>query len=931
MTVHSRDPHADADEGLDRKVLAQVRKRFVQVNRDKLERLRRAAREREADLIDLLPLLWHVNHPSLPGWVDYDTPCSLSDYTPTQATLLAGKKIAKAFEYERRAALRRDLYALFLMGSTGSLGHSGESDLDVWLIYRPDLSHEALHSLQEKAQRISKYAEQQGVALHVYLMTEEQVRSGAFGPMSSEHSGSTQHMLLLDEFYRSAILLAGRSPLWWLVPPEQHLNYAAYTERLLTQRFVKAGEYIDFGNVVDIPAGEFFSGTLWQLNKSLDAPYKSVLKLALMEVYAQLPPPPPLSLIYKSRIYHNQTTLNDLDPYLLIYHAVERHLIEQGQLARLDLIRRALYLKTGIKLSQSPRVSDWQRDLLQKLVKQWGWPRSTLQMLDQRRYWKIEAVISERQQLSEVLNQSARTLQQFARQHSDLAEQNQQELTILSRKLFATLEKRPGKIERHNLHIAPDLSESALTIVERSNEGCEILRGLLDKQQLGKERPLKRSNDLIELLAWTHANELLSRRTRLALISDNPAASLAEAATLARDLFDFFPQPLPLASNDALDAPAQVQKLALFINVGVDPMAELSRQGLQLVSSQTDALAYGASHELLVQKIDLVWLTSWGELHTSQFHGDDAVPEFLGKLHALLDGQKAKPQVQAFCASPIRARSIANRMQLVVEELLHEVFPLAKHAPVRYLLRLGKGFVELRWEEQQLSLRRCADISELMSWLAEPITPACELIFEQQTARALDFDLIYRQRRQGSLQLFYRRVLERIDIFVLDEADALVLCQYPNTELKPLLQAWQQFLIHVSDRQRRLSGLPPLPTPDCFELCSSNGEQRTQLRRLELTLVTPESWALSASLQAGKPLRQSLQLQVQQQEFSLLENGDAFLSQAVQQVLRLRQQPERYPVYLSDLIITDVPFDVSTAYFVRQKKQIEELLNSTLN
>lgn len=928
MSLHAHD----SDQGLDRKTLAQVRKRFGQVNRDKLERLRRAAREREADLIDLLPLLWHVNHPSLPGWIDYDTPCSLSDYTPTQATLSATRRVAKAFEYERRAALRRDLYALFLMGSTGSLGHSGESDLDVWLVHRPDLSTEALNALQEKARRISKYAQQQDVALHVYLLTEEQVKTGAFGALSSEHSGSTQHMLLLDEFYRSAILLAGRQPLWWLVPPEHQHDYDAYAERLLHHRYVKPGDYVDFGNVVDIPAQEFFSGTLWQLNKSLDAPYKSVLKLALMEVYAQQPPPPPLSLIYKARIYANQTGIDDLDPYLLIYRAVEQHLIEQGQLARLDLIRRALYLKTGIKLSQSPNVQDWQRELLQKLVSQWGWPRSLLLTLDQRRHWKIETVINERQQLSEVLNQSAKTLHHFARQHSALAQQNQQELMVLSRKLFATLEKRPGKVERLNLNIAPDLSETALTVIDLPPEGCQLVRGLVDRKQAQSPSAIKRCNHLIELLAWALANELLNRRTRIALVSNNPALTLPEVATLARELVDVFPQPLPLPNNDALQNAACVQRIALFVNAGVDPMAELSKQGLHLVSSRTDAFSYGSSHELLVQQIDMVWLNSWGELHTAHFAGEQAIPELLEKIFALCLGTREPPSIHTFCASPIRARSIADRVQAVVSELANQIFPMARHSPVRYLLQLGKGFAEWQLDAEQCQWRRCANISELMHWLAEPLTPACELIFEHETARDLDFDLIYQQRRQGAIQLFYRRVLERIDIFVLDEADALVLCQYPNTELQPLLLAWQQFLIAVSDRHRNLQGLPPLPAPDCFELLSHRDEQRTRLRRLDLPAphYSPDAPVLNASTHHGKPLSEVLQLQVGRNEYSFLEQGPQFIAAAAQSVLSARQKNERYPLYLNDLIVSDAPTDVSTTFFVRQKKLIEELLNNAL-
>ncbi|WP_231876823.1 class I adenylate cyclase, partial [Oleiphilus sp. HI0080] len=122
--------------------------------------------------------------------------------------------------------------------------------------------------------------------------------------MDKESSGSAQHFLLLDEFYRTAILLTGRYPLWWLVPPDAEGSYAEITQLLLGNRFVKEADVLDFGSTHTIPKSELIGAGLWQLYKSLESPYKSALKLLLAEVYArELPEYPCLSVEFKQAVY----------------------------------------------------------------------------------------------------------------------------------------------------------------------------------------------------------------------------------------------------------------------------------------------------------------------------------------------------------------------------------------------------------------------------------------------------------------------------------------------------------------------------------------------------------------------------------------------------------------------------------------------------
>jgi len=263
-----------------------LKKRFLALNRERLERTRSALRERQREFLDLLPLLFHANHPMLPGFISKQTPVGVSDYSPSKRVLDVAKRHVRSFDYKRRALPSYDIQAMFVMGSIGTVAYSDKSDLDIWLCHKPGITGTPLNELRQKAREIEKAATQLDLEIHFFIMSAEAFKQGRHDDLSSESSGTAQHYLLLEEFYRTGLLLAGRYPLWWLVPPHQESDYEGYVHELKHKRFIREDECIDFGGIPDIPSEEFFGAALWQLSKGIDSPYKSVLKLLLMEVYA---------------------------------------------------------------------------------------------------------------------------------------------------------------------------------------------------------------------------------------------------------------------------------------------------------------------------------------------------------------------------------------------------------------------------------------------------------------------------------------------------------------------------------------------------------------------------------------------------------------------------------------------------------------------
>ncbi|MCX2581622.1 hypothetical protein OQ641_27565, partial [Klebsiella pneumoniae] len=60
-----------------------------------------------------------------------------------------------------------------------------------------------------------------GVEHSFFLIDESPFRQNESGSLGGEDCGSTHHILLLDEFYRTAVRFGGKRILWNMVPGDE--------------------------------------------------------------------------------------------------------------------------------------------------------------------------------------------------------------------------------------------------------------------------------------------------------------------------------------------------------------------------------------------------------------------------------------------------------------------------------------------------------------------------------------------------------------------------------------------------------------------------------------------------------------------------------------------------------------------------------------
>ena len=188
--------------------------------------------------------------------------------------------------------------------------------------------------------------------------------------------------------------------------------------------------------------------------------------------------------------------------------------MRRGEFERLQLARRAFYFKTGQAVLRPSPYADWRhREMLRQCTK-WGWDDADIAQLDTRPVWKLDRVVEERNALVSELSRSYRLLTEFAREQNAVANLDTRELALLGRKLYAALDKRPGKIDRVNPGISRDLSERTLWLRRSEDEPVRWQLFLHPPEEL-PQRPAKTSISLVEILTWLHINGICERGTRI--------------------------------------------------------------------------------------------------------------------------------------------------------------------------------------------------------------------------------------------------------------------------------------------------------------------------------------------------------------------------------------------------------------------------------
>lgn len=658
-----------------------LKRRLDTINQLRVDRALVAMMPASQRVYHLLPVLLHYHHPLMPGYLD-DAPHGICLFTlnEIQQRYLAEIVTGYAEPVQQGAHGELPIAGMYSMGSTSSIGQNSTSDLDIWVCHQTGLDRTARHRLQQKCHLLEKWAATQGVEVSFFLIDENRFHHQACGSLSSEDCGSTQHILLLDEFYRSAVCLAGKRILWNLVPVEEEKHYDDYVLSLYAQGEIIANEWLDLGGLSTLSAEEYFGATLWQLYKSIDSPYKAVLKTLLLEAYSWEYPNAQLLAMESKQCLHDGLCNEEiiafgLDAYYMMLDRVTRYLVQIDDKVRLDLVRRCFYLKICERCADNGMNNGWRQGVINQLVSKWGWSDQRLVMLDDRANWKIEQVREVHNELLAAMMQSYHYLICFARRNNLSVSASPQDIGVLTRKLYAAFEVLPEKVTLVNPQISPDLSESHLTFIQvlpgRVNRAGWYLynQAPLITSIVGHQ-PLEYDGHLSKLVAWAYFNGLLTTNTQLHIKSTN-LCDKVKLQELVADVSQQFPLRLPAPIPKALCSPCEIRHLAIIVNLENDPSEIFGHQAEHFDLRKLDVFNFSQQKQCLVGSIDLLYRNSWNEVRTLHFSGEQALLEALKSILGKMHQDAAPPEtVNVFCYSQHLRGLIRARIQQLISECI---------------------------------------------------------------------------------------------------------------------------------------------------------------------------------------------------------------------------------------------------------------------
>ncbi|MCX7983165.1 MAG: class I adenylate cyclase [Syntrophales bacterium] len=477
----------------------------------------------------LLPWLLSVNHPGVPGYVqELKKGLIVHGIQNEREISMREKEFKRIFDLKIPGSLLNPplhslvIQGLYTIGSVGTINQNALSDCDIWIcINSEDFDRRSRECLSRKVNLIKDWLDENiRIPVYFFICDVKDIAKARFGIMDEESSGSAQGKVLLEEFYRTMILLGGKIPLWWIAYGRgKKVDY---------ERFIRdygRGKYddydgIDLGNLEAVDREEFFGAALWQFNKALTHPLKSVIKMLILAMFLKNPEGALLSRQFRDRILDDEKEQAFVDPALFTMGKILEHYRDED-IGTKRFIYHCFYLITR-EASQKGVMS-------KEIGKLLPLSQEEKAFLDNFAQWPIERHISFGEEAFKLLGRIFRQIKPEGKEVSSRL--TERDMMGVGRKLAVCLEKKPGKVSV--IHKPVPFNRIFDFKFIRDKRSWQLYAGA------NGEKPILSHANIIYLIAWLVWNDLYAE---LAVrMAPNPTSmTIQEIKNLARKIKDVF-------------------------------------------------------------------------------------------------------------------------------------------------------------------------------------------------------------------------------------------------------------------------------------------------------------------------------------------------------------------------------------------------------
>jgi adenylate cyclase class 1 len=562
-------------------------------------------------ILYMLPWLLSVNRQSVPGYIkELKEPFHVFNVTNDKEIFKQETLFKKQFAIKEDKSLIRHasngcpIEGIYTIGSVGTISQTTRSDCDIWIcIDKTTYNAKSLKYLNEKINLIKGWFDERlKIPVYFFLVDVEDVRNCRFGEIDYESSGSAQKNVLKEEFYRTSILICGKIPFWWVCYDQE--AEADYNEELSKKSRDNQGDYdlIDLGNLDDVDQTEYFGAALWQFNKSLTHPLKSIIKMLQLKMFLETPKEELLCYKFRQRVLEGSEKAEFPDPSLFTMRVVLDYFSSNGRKDHFEFIKKCFYLRFDLKLLSKTQTH--KEEMAGEIFKIYKIDRKDIYHLNEFEFWKLTEKINFGGLMFEFLSDIYKDIVKI--QKGINLEIAPQDLTIIGRKLSSSLAHKENKVPV--LHNPTENIKLPVFTFATSNNMWQVSSS--DDLTL----PLIANDDIIFCLTYMAWNSFYDQN-QIRMKPNHTSITLQEIINLGRKIKEVF------GTYDITGVH--------FSNLLDD---EKIRKILLIISFET-----GPSTNMNINDICLVYKNNWEELFVRRFSSADKMKIFFNKAGKMSD------------------------------------------------------------------------------------------------------------------------------------------------------------------------------------------------------------------------------------------------------------------------------------------------------
>ncbi len=594
----------------------------------------------QADLFQIVPFLIHENI-AFPGFKDIpeQTPHGICDFVPSIETQ---KILKKYINQEKTVAMPCQNHAvegLFTIGSTGSIAQTEDSDIDWWVcINEKNFTSKGIKLFRQKLDLLEKIAKQQfNTQMTFFLVDILKAKNNDFGDSTIESSGSAHARLLKEEFYRTMIYIAGKIPLWSVLPTSISINYYNSIVKTVAS-FPNLTRYIDLGDIHAISTSEYIGASIWQMFKWLKSPFKSVIKMALLEKFIyEYGKQSLLCNQYKDEWMNSGAHLNlaQNDSYYILLKNLLLYYETNNDKQSVNLLLTCFFLKLGIsKDSQLDNtVFGLKKILLEKCMVKWEWNKRKVFEIGNFKTWNYSNIVKLSNFIGtymikryKIVNKAFKSL---LHERSGISLEDQ---TVLGRKVLVEFSKRSGKVGKvllvsrndshfQSLQLKYIKKDNTSTDTNKTNTNNTNNKGtsssntnigfwqLFNKNikiMSNQEEVLIEADTIEEIGAWLINNSLYNKNTIINLIPNPSYVAFDDIRKLYKNMYDFF-NPIVNISISLNQLLMKNRVVCMFVSINF----------------------YSPKQGHKISDYCALYLNSWGEMFCKSFYSEQGIPSMV--------------------------------------------------------------------------------------------------------------------------------------------------------------------------------------------------------------------------------------------------------------------------------------------------------------